>query len=62
VKAGRYWYPCEQPERPNDPLIIWHSWGCQLCHNRARMTEAMLIREGVDDDDIQLRLLARIQA
>lgn len=26
------WYACENPERPNDPHIMWHYEPCHGCH------------------------------
>lgn len=33
------WYPCENPERPNDAAMRWHYRDCRSCHVAAIATQ-----------------------
>lgn len=51
------WYPCENPERPNDPLIVWHEDPCHGCHVAALAT----LRRWPDDPTVR-RIMPNIAA
>ncbi len=51
------WYPCEHPERENDPLIRWHDEDCRGC---AIAAQATILRYAPDLADIERTILVRI--
>lgn len=34
VAAGTFWWACAEPERPTDPLVVWHV-NCGPCYLKA---------------------------
>lgn len=50
TESSLSWYPCEHPERPNDPFIVWHESECVGCHIAAVAT----VRRHPDDPIVAL--------
>ena len=53
MNAAAPWYACEQPERPTDPLVVWHYTDCQAC----RLKVELLDRLYPDDPHIKWLIL-----
>lgn len=38
-KRGNFWWRCDEPERPTDPMVRWHYDGCRNCRFAVQMLE-----------------------